>query len=78
MFRVETALVQVDAMVTDRQGRKVKDLTAADFEVFLDGEPMPVVGAAYVEQRHPAGTPREPASTLPPRPASAGRLGQLG
>ncbi|GIU79474.1 MAG: hypothetical protein KatS3mg005_2712 [Bryobacteraceae bacterium] len=71
VFRVETALVQVDAVVTDRQGRKVKDLAAADFEVFLDGVPLPVTEAAYIEQHRPSRTSREAAPPRAPQPALA-------
>ncbi len=71
VFRVETALVQVDAVVTDRQGRKVKDLTAADFEVFQDGVPLPVIDAAYIEQHRPSTTLREAAPPRAPQPALA-------
>lgn len=71
VFRVETALVQVDAVVTDRQGRKVKDLTAGDFEVFQDGVPLPVIDAAYIEQHRPSMTFREAAPPPAPQPALA-------
>ena len=37
-FRVNTRLVQFDVVVTDNQGRPVKDLTAADFTVLQDGQ----------------------------------------
>ena len=36
-FRAEANFVEVHAIVTDRQGAFVKDLTAADFEVVEDG-----------------------------------------
>src|SRR3954452_9758890 len=41
VFRAGTNLVQVDAIVTDDNGRPLTDLTAADFEVFDDGQPGP-------------------------------------
>src|SRR5271169_4133427 len=37
-FRVNTRLVQFDVVVTDNQGRPVKDLTASDFTVLQDGQ----------------------------------------
>ena len=82
VFRVETTLLQVDAVVTDRQGRKVKDLTGADFEVFLDGEPLPVTQATYVEQQAPvralpeAAPPRAPQSIPWAQPSVQPRLPQ--
>lgn len=42
-FRSGVALVSVTAVVSDRSGRPVTDLTREDFEVFDDGEPRPVV-----------------------------------
>ena len=36
-FRVAVDLVSIDAVVTDRKGEVVRDLTAADFEVVQDG-----------------------------------------
>jgi len=37
-LRVSVTLVQVDAVVTDRQGRPVRDLKKDDFELFEDGK----------------------------------------
>ena len=37
-FRVNTRLVQFDVVVTDKDGRPVKDLTASDFTVLQDGQ----------------------------------------
>lgn len=39
IFIVTRALVQVDAVVTDSQGRRITDLAPEDFEVFEDGHP---------------------------------------
>jgi VWFA-related protein len=41
-IKVNTRLVQFDVVVTDSQGRPVKDLTAADFTVLQDGQPQTV------------------------------------
>jgi VWFA-related protein len=38
-IRVNTRLVQFDVVVTDAQGRPVKDLKASDFTVLQDGKP---------------------------------------
>ena len=38
VFGVESAVVLLDVVVRDKKGRLVKDLTAADFEVFENGE----------------------------------------
>jgi VWFA-related protein len=41
-IKVNTRLVQFDVVVTDSQGRPVKNLTAADFTVLQDGQPQTV------------------------------------
>ena len=47
-FRVEVNYVEVDAFVTDAQGRVVTDLTADDFEVLEDGRQQKVVTFSFV------------------------------
>lgn len=47
-FRVAVDVVSVDVAVTDRDGRIVRDLTAADFEVFQNGKPQRVTAAKFV------------------------------
>ena len=47
-FRVAVDVVSIDAVVTDRQGEVVRDLTAADFEVFQDGKRQKVTVAQFV------------------------------
>jgi len=42
-IRVNTRLVQFDVVVTDNQGRPVKDLKATDFQVQQDGKPQSIV-----------------------------------
>ena len=41
-FRAEVNYVEVDAFVTDQQGKVVTDLTANDFDVLEDGKPQKV------------------------------------
>src|SRR5512132_4085499 len=48
VVRISTNLVQIDAVVTGKDGSPIKDLTAADFEVMQDGKPQKVVFASYV------------------------------
>src|SRR5262245_43046664 len=47
-FRVEVNYVEVDATVTDAQGRVVSDLAASDFDVFEDGKPQKVTAFSLV------------------------------
>src|SRR4029434_24581 len=41
-FRVQVDYVEVDVLVTDQQGRFVRDLKKEDFQVFEDGKPQSV------------------------------------
>jgi VWFA-related protein len=47
-FRVEVNYVEVDAIVTDAQGRPVTGLTADDFEVLEDGKPQKISAFSLV------------------------------
>ena len=49
IFRAGTTYVEVDAYVTDRNGRLVRDLTAEDFQVYEDGQIQTVVASTFVE-----------------------------
>ncbi len=48
-FRTEVNVVEVDATVLDEQGEAVAGLTAADFEVFEDGQPQQIVSFSNVD-----------------------------
>jgi VWFA-related protein len=41
-FRVSANLVQVDAVVTDSKGNHIRNLEAADFQIFEDGRPQKI------------------------------------
>lgn len=56
VLRITTNLVQIDAVVTDPEGRHVSNLTAGDFEILEDGRPQKITAFSYV-------------STVAPRPA---------
>ena len=47
-FRVEINYVEVDAVVTDAQGRLVTDLSQEDFEVLEDGRPQKVTAFSLI------------------------------
>jgi VWFA-related protein len=47
-FRAEVNYVEVDAVVTDAQGRVVTDLTQADFDVLEDGRPQKIAAFSLV------------------------------
>ena len=67
-FRVAVDVVSVDVAVTDRDGRIVRDLTAADFEVFQNGKQQRVTAAKFV----PVGVGGDAGATRTlPGPASS-------
>lgn len=53
-------VVAIEARVVDRSGRAVTGLTAADFDVRVDGSPRTVTSVRY----EAAGTPGQPSSVL--------------
>ncbi|HJQ30907.1 MAG TPA: hypothetical protein VJ866_01935, partial [Pyrinomonadaceae bacterium] len=61
VVRITTNLVQVDAVVTDREGRQVTDLTAEDFELLENGRPRQVTNFSYIKLAQP--TEAAPPST---------------
>lgn len=67
VFRLSVSLAQLDAVVTDRQGRHVTTLGPDDFEVYQDGRPQRVVAVSYVE----ADEGWVDTSGLPPLPPEA-------
>jgi|GEM_PF-87984 len=85
VVRITTKLVQVDAVVTDKEGRQITDLKPEDFEVLENGRPQEITNFSYVstapaapavpESSQPAPDKADKAArdrSLPPVPA--GRL----
>jgi len=60
---MEVVLVNVEVWVHDRDGRAIRGLSAGDFEVLEDGEPVPITHFAEVVEQTPGAT------TAPPPPA---------
>jgi VWFA-related protein len=48
VVRITTNLVQVDAVVVDKKGKQVTDLTADDFEIYEDKRPQQITNFSYV------------------------------
>jgi len=48
-FRLNVENVEVDAVVTDRDGQFVRGLTRDDFQIFEDGKPQPISTFAVVD-----------------------------
>ncbi|MBN2321685.1 MAG: VWA domain-containing protein, partial [Acidobacteria bacterium] len=53
VFRVDVNLVQVDAVVTDKNGRPVTDLTADDFIILQDGKRQEISNFSLVRLQAP-------------------------
>ena len=64
-FKVGVDIIRIDAVVTDRDGNIVTDLTADDFEIRQDGDIQPITLAQYIaiENRR---TPAAPAAKAAP------------
>jgi VWFA-related protein len=72
VFRADTRLVEVNALVIDKDGHPLEGLTSADFTVLEDGQPQQIdVFAVEGSVRPPAGStttaaaPGEPGVPLP-------------
>jgi VWFA-related protein len=85
VIRIDVNLVQVDAVVTDGNGKPVTDLGADDFEVRQDGRPQVITNFAYINVRErsvrPAPVPASPqaknAAPIPLPPSVALRPEQI-
>ena len=62
-FKAQVEYVEVDALVTDAQGRPVRGLTKDDFQVFEDGKRQTISSFVFVdipvERRRSAAVPAE-------------------
>jgi VWFA-related protein len=54
LLRIETELVQIDVVVTDKQGKLARDLKRADFEVFDEGKKQEITHFAIGTATQPA------------------------
>jgi VWFA-related protein len=77
VFRTTTRLVQVDVVVTDKQGRPIPGLKQSDFTVMQDGKPQqvrvfePHGGTTDVQVSAADSTPKLPPNTYSNHPAAA-------
>jgi VWFA-related protein len=77
VFRSTTRLVQVDVVVTDKQGRPIPGLKQSDFSVMQDGKPQqvrvfePHTGSPGAEGSTAAHTPKLPPNTYSNHPSAA-------
>lgn len=48
VVKISVTLVQVDAIVTDKNGKQVTDLKPEDFEILEDGKSQPITNFSYI------------------------------
>jgi VWFA-related protein len=70
--RLNTQLIQVHAVITDRQGRAVTDLTKEDFELLENDRPQPVSFFALEKIGSQKDAPATPAPAVVDKAASPG------
>jgi len=56
VVRITTNLVQVDVVVTDRDGNQVTDLGVGDFEIMENGRPQSLTNFSYITTAAPTKT----------------------
>ncbi|HYE71958.1 MAG TPA: hypothetical protein VEF04_01455, partial [Blastocatellia bacterium] len=69
VFRINTKLVQIDAVVTGKGGAHADDLTEDDFELFINGKKQELSYFRLIKTvANPTGTPKplDPKAPLPP------------
>ncbi len=71
VFRANSTLVQIDAVVTDAKGNQVPNLTADDFELYADGVLQPITRFSYIavspsSAPHPKNVAENPLLAPPP------------
>ena len=67
VVRITSKLVQVDAVVTDKDGKQITDLQPEDFEVTENGKPQEITNFSYVkiEGTRPAAPGPAPSTERP-------------
>ena len=50
VVKITTNLVQVDAVVTDKDGNPITNLTANDFEIWQDGKQQTITNLSYINR----------------------------
>jgi VWFA-related protein len=75
VVRIGVTLVQLDAVVTDKAGKQVTDLTREDFRLLVDGKPQRITNFSYISNvaaRPAAGRDSGHADKLAPLVPSPG------
>src|SRR5438445_6310070 len=64
-YSVDVSLVEVDAVVTDREGRVIRDMRRDEFRIFEDGKPQTIDRMSLIEIPIERADARAPAATSP-------------
>ncbi len=70
VIRISVEMIQLDAVVTDKKGRHVTNLSPADFEVRQDGKVQSISRLAYYNTA-PSQTPQAAPADAPTAPGTA-------
>ena len=62
---IDVRVVNVEVVVTDEQGRRVHGLTASDFELLVDGRPVPLDYFSEIREGRAVAAPRGDVTTVP-------------
>jgi VWFA-related protein len=69
-IKISVEEVRIDAMVMDRKGRQITDLTSEDFEIYQDGNAQKITSCTYINDYIPQPGPgaRKPqdSKSMPP------------
>ncbi|HTK25895.1 MAG TPA: VWA domain-containing protein [Pyrinomonadaceae bacterium] len=82
VVKITSKIVQVDAVVTDKDGNQITDLSRDDFEILQDGKPQKIVGFSYVnvdtsQNIGLATTQRSDKNLIQPPPVKGHGLGRI-
>src|SRR5260370_24962955 len=65
VVRITTNLVQIDAVVTDKNGKQVSDLQSEDFDIRVDGKLQKITNFSYVSVADKTMTVSDTQKTAP-------------
>lgn len=67
VVKITTNLVQIDAVVTDKDGRQITNLKAEDFEILENKQPRQVTNLSYVTTAQPSNVAKDIAPAPVPK-----------
>jgi VWFA-related protein len=75
---INTNLIQIDATVTDKDGRAVPDLRQEDFEIYQNGKLQPITNFSFITLQTEGRTaPANSDDVIPPTPSTRLRYQQV-